>query len=628
MSKIIINMSKTRENTIGVPLEIEVIFPNEMQVDKVTAYFNYEGQSTNIVQEFKKMEENIFKGELTFYEIGKIYFHFAVMVNGEYKTLKNNPQSGEPMLSYPQEHYPYWPILITNQISETATQMHDKIGYQLFVDRFCRESEYEEKNPNRNVNIWGNIPYWQEDINGMFHCNDFYGGNLKGIKSKLEYIKSLGVDIVYMSPINLSNLRYDRYASSDHFKIDPAVGTFEDLAELYEETKRLDMKLVLDIALNHCHSDNHIFKEALNDPNSQYRDWFYFDNHNNYSYWFGMFKDMPIFNQYSEGLQSYIYGENSVISLFANYVDGFRLDVAEELKDFFLIGIKQRAEMYKKFIVYGEYWHVPSLSILGKGLDSFTNYVYSNAILKYIVFGDYQFLKGKVNELQYTLPFAVLNSSFISLDTHDTMRVLTLLTPKFIKLLRESPYDFIWDIDKAMSTWHKYINGNLFFDTYAFRLFASQNMQIEKEQYMQAVQKLKIAALIQYFLPGVPCIYYGTEAGVVGFKDPFNRTCYPWGNEDNDLIKFYSKLGAFRKTFKSDMCKIEFLESYNNIIVFKRFNKYNTVIVAINRSEEIVDINLTKYIDDNKEYIIFSINESTEKKLNSFGGISIILKDK
>ncbi len=632
MNKIFFTMSAIREIQRNKTLHLDLRFPFEIgKITNVKICINRSGESKTDIKILEHTRDdncNIFTGDIIFDGIGKYDFYFTLEVNGEFKSLKYSYNEGKAVLVEHYEDYPYWSILVTNEECKIPQEWQDQIVYQIFIDRFCNiTTENIGKYPYRNYRRWYDVPDWKQNENGDFHNNDFFCGNLKGIISKLEYLKSLHIDVIYISPITYCSYRYERYAATDHLQIDPDAGTFDDLEQLYQKAKSLGIKLILDIALNHCNSDNKIFIDAKNNPNSQYRDWFHFDQYNNYQYWFGMFSDMPIFNQHSKGLQDYIYGDNnSVVSIFSKYVDGFRLDVANELQDFFLEGIRKCANKHKKTIIYGEYWQPPHLGLYGKGLDGFTNYSFSDAIIRYIVFGNHLDFKGKIKYLIDSIPQESLNTSLVSLDTHDTMRSLNMLMPKFKNILRENPYDFVWDIDKMHSIWHSWYQGNIFFDTLKFRKFAYENMKCDDNQYGEAKKRLKISALIQFFLPGNPCIFYGTEAGIQGFKDPFNRTCYPWNNQDFELIEFYTGLSEFRKVFKSYHSIFEILEITENFVIFKRANNYNTALIAVNRSTSTID--LRKYTDIFNDYDeeskMYSVNNATIDELPPLSGFSLI----
>ena len=347
---------------------------------------------------------------------------------------------------------------------------------------------------------------------------------------------------MYLSPINESLYRYERYASTNHMEIDQDAGTFFQLDRLHKKANELGMHIILDIAFNHCSSDNPIFQEALNNPNSKYRDWFFFEN-GSYRCWYGIFTDMPIFNQDSKGYQEYVYGENGVVAKFAPYVDGFRLDLASELGLHVLEGIRNRANQYGSHLILGEYWHKVPIDVLGRGIDCPTNYPFTDAILKFIAYGRGEEFATRIYNILEIYPQKTIDTMFNSLDTHDMVRALTILS---MKLVRDNP-DRIWEIDKEGSPWHV---GDRFL-TDEFRKFEFDNDKLEGEDYENAKRRLKLAVILKYFLPGIPCIFYGTEVGIHGYKDPFNRKCFNWDEStwDKDLLKFYQEIGKFRKLY-------------------------------------------------------------------------------
>lgn len=161
----------------------------------------------------------------------------------------------------------------------------------------------------------------------------------------------------------------------------------------------MGIHIVLDMALNHCSSDNPIFKDAISNPNSPYRDWFYIDKNGNYRYWYGEFTDMPVFNQASQGYRNYVYGENGIIAKFAPFVDGFRLDVAEELWPDVLEGIRNRANENKAHVIIAEYWNRAQTSYFGRCFDGTTNYLYTNAMYKWLMDGESNYFASQIKDL-------------------------------------------------------------------------------------------------------------------------------------------------------------------------------------------------------------------------------------
>ena len=456
--------------------------------------------------------------------------------------------------------------------------------YQLFVDRFARGKDHPDcLMIGRNYRSWGDEVNWRRNNDGEFTNNDFYGGDLKGIKEKIPYFKLLGVDVLYLSPINFSTFRYDRYATSNHLMIDPDAGSFEDLKELHDEANKNGLHIILDIAFNHCSIDNAFYVDAVNNPNSQYRDWFKRDNDGNISFWCG-FKDMPEFNQYSKGYQEYVYGNNGVVAKYAPYVDGFRHDLAEILEPFFLEGIMKQANKHSPHLIVGEFWKNPDPSLIGKGIDVPTSYPLTNAILKGVAYGEFEYLEKLTETMISEYPKEYLNSFLVSLDTHDIVRVLTILGR--LDLMRTGMMD-IWKIDDPPSRWHR--DGKFYTDE--FRQFEYDNDKLSDEQLKNAIELLRLAMVIQYFYIGSPCLYYGTEIGMQGFKDPFNRRCMDWTDEKNDatrskLFNFVVQLGRFRKLF--DFSNAEFpniVARDSEVFCFTRKSGEHTLFVAVNRGK-------------------------------------------
>ena len=531
------------EVEIGKTFRIELEISNDFGwIQNVEVLLNQFGEEPTIIKQMKREEEREGIGkyctEVQFSRLGNYFFFFSLEINGEKKAIKISRNTNKPEIMYSWDEAPYWRMLVIQRNFEIPEWSKDAIAYQLFVDRFRNGKNRKGQQEGRNYRIWGEFPNWHKNRCGNFHNNDFFCGNIEGIYEALEYLKKLSVDIIYISPINESLYRYERYASTNHMEIDPDAGTFEDLDKLHKKANEMGMHIILDIAFNHCSSDNPIFKEALNNPNSKYRNWFYFEN-GSYRSWYG-FPDMPIFNQWCKEYQDYVYGENGVVAKFATYVDGFRLDLANELQLFVLEGIRNRANQYGKHLILGEYWYNTSIEILGKGLDCPTNYMFTAAILRFVTCGGGKGFSRKIEEVLENYPQNTIDTMFNSLDTHDMMRAITILSKKFI---RNEP-DRIWEIDKEGSKWHVTINGRGVFLTEDFRKFEFENDKLSKEEYDVAIKRLKIAVVLQYFLPGIPCIFYGTEVGMHGFKDPFNRKCFNWDENswDKDLLKFYKEI--------------------------------------------------------------------------------------
>lgn len=626
-NQILMTMSHMREIEIKEELQINLSLPKSIgNIQEVLVVFNRENENPCIIKEMYKTKEEIdfidYEVKVSFLPFNRYenyFFFFLLRVNGQEISIKINRKTGKPFLTTGES--PYWRILVTQSAFTVPTWAKNAVFYQIFVDRFCKsQNKTKAKIEGRNYRSWGEMPDWRRNEKGEFHNNDFFGGDIKGIEEKIEYLKNLGVDVLYISPINFSTYRYERYAATNHLEIDPEAGDFEDLDSLHRKANSLGMHIILDIAFNHCNSDNPIFQDAINNPNSKYRNWFYIDNQGNYEYWYGLFKDMPIFNQYNHDYQQYVYGENGVIAKFAKYVDGFRLDLAEALEPFFLEGIRKAARRYGRKLILGEYWEKARCEILGKGLDCVTNYPYANAVLKYVAYGEAKYLEWETQNIIENYPENTLNTMLNALDTHDTMRALTLLSMKCIR----GGYDRIWEIDKEMSRWHIQTPHGIDFLTDEFRKFEFENDKLSNYEYDISVKRLKIAFMLMGTLPGNLCIFYGTEKGVHGFKDPFNRKCMPWENGDKALEEFFRKYLHFWKKYKGSKVDLKYQYLDDQMCVIEVQNDEYSMLTILNRSNYDREIQIPEKYLKAKEENVF-IENGTRKILHSLGGISIIL---
>ena len=452
------------------------------------------------------------------------------------------------------------------------------IIYQIMPDRFYSFNNTKEIEKGKILHEnWSEEPIFKPDENGIVKNNDFFGGNLKGIIKKLPYLNSLRVNFIYLNPIfkAYSNHRYD---TGDYMQVDPLIGTDEDFKMLCDESKKYGIGIILDGVFAHTGSDSRYFNRsnnydelgAYNSKDSKYSDWYRFINYpNEYYSWWG-FDTLPQTNQYSIGFREFICNE-----VIPKWMDlgacGFRLDVVDEIESFFLDEIS-RAIHEKGGFVIGEVWENAATKCAygkfknyfnGNRLDSVMNYIGRDAIIDYIRYGT-EYFKSIYNEIISTYPKEVLNNLMNILSTHDIERAIT-----------------------AISMPH--LNGR-------DRDFQYLNYEIPKEKYEEAKRLFKLAVVLQYFIPGLPCIYYGDEIGMSGYKDPFNRYPFNWNKQD-ELTDFFKVLGNIRKQnkFLSD-ATFEILHYDQNYITFKRKLLNDEIIVCVNRSyHSIVEDKIDKY---------------------------------
>ncbi len=430
-----------------------------------------------------------------------------------------------------------WQLSVIDKDFAVPETYAGAVMYQIFPDRFYK---YGDVNANGKLEPYylhenmADIPHFAPDQNGKVQNNDFYGGNLAGIAEKLDYLKELGVSVIYLNPIfkAYSNHRYD---TADYKKIDEMLGTEKDFVNLCEKAHQKGIKIILDGVFSHTGSNSIYFDKdnifgtgAYSNPNSEYRSWFDFQSYpDKYTSWWGI-DTLPCTNELNEQFLNYIIeDDDSVIAHWLNLgADGFRLDVADELPDEFIARLRKRMKgINPESLLIGEVWEDASNKISYGNrrkyfthgeLDSVMNYPFKEAIINFVSNGDANAIKNTVMTIYENYPRGVVNSLMNILSTHDTVRILTALG------IDNCP------ADKQQRAVYK----------------------LTPQEFEKGLQKLKCAVLLQFVLPGMPSIYYGDEIGTQGFEDPFCRSFFDWDRtKNNDLLEFYKKLGKIKNSY-------------------------------------------------------------------------------
>lgn len=521
-----------------------ILVPKSCPAKKVYLVIEKDGETETHVEMSSVTEENeyiSFQTRITIDEPGLYFYWFFIEKEKDgFRLLKEgycdtNMEAGDK-----------WQLLCYDKNYHSPDWAKGAVIYQIFPDRFnkcgCPDlkskltpfylHENHKDNPNSQPDAYGN---WN---------NDFFGGNLQGIIEKLDYIKDLGADIIYLNPIvkAFSNHRYD---TADYKAVDPMLGTTDDFSQLCNEAHKRNIRIIIDGVFSHTGNKSIYFESAINNENSPYRDWYDFKSFpNEYTAWWGI-KTLPQIKKGHPDFMNFIV-EDVVEFWLKLGADGVRLDVADELTDEFIEKLSKKAkELKKDALIMGEVWEDASNKIsysvrrkylLGYELDSVMNYPFLNAIVG--------FVKGEKSSKQFAeeimtivenYPKEILNCCMNMLSTHDTVRIITLLK----------------DSKK--------------FDSYKL---------------------LKIAAFLQFMLPGAPSIYYGDEIGMEGEKDPFNRRYFEWDKVDCELHVFYKKLCELKHKFNQlKFGNIRF-EDKENILLFYR----DELKIIVNMTELPYDI--------------------------------------
>ncbi len=504
---------------------------------------------------------DFYKVELSLNEAGIYYYRFEIYVadkvlfvgrDGEGKALQG-------------DWLPEWQLTCYENSYATPTWLKGGVIYHIFPDRFNRV-----ENGSRPVK--GPFKEWGEELtivdpDGTYRANDFYGGNALGVIEKLPYLKELGVTAIYFSPVfeSYSNHRYD---TADYTKIDRLFGTEGEFKKLIDEAEKLGIGIILDGVFNHTGADSIYFnkfdtypeKGAYQSKESKYHDWFTFTEFPDvYDCWWGC-TVVPTVSRTCNEFQEFITGEGGVIDKWTRLgVKGWRLDVVDELSTPFVRKIRKAAKRVSPEIaVIGEVWEDASTKesygekrtyFEGEELDGVMNYPFRRAIIDLFKDKNGLAFKNSVMTIMENYPKCSLDCSMSLVGTHDTVRIINALAEVKIPQTKQEKLDY----------------------------------KLTAKEREKGVRRLKIASALQFFLPGIPTVYYGDEIGMEGFEDPINRRPFSWDNLNLELLRHYQTLGKLHAEFGLECAEINALK---DVVEIKR----GAYVLRVNVKEESFEI--------------------------------------
>lgn len=474
-----------------------------------------------------------------------------------------------------------WQITVYERGFETPAAARGAMAYQIFPDRFNRIGRGGLARTGRREELgWTTVKH--EDWNGDvlwtplpnqrdYDPCDFFGGDFEGIEAKLDYLSGMGVTLIYLNPIFEAQSNH-RYNTGDYHRADEMLGGEEGLRRLIAEAGKRGIRLMLDGVFSHTGDESIYFNRKGNYPGfgayqgreSAYYDWYEFvDFPDKYGCWWG-FKSLPEVNELNRGYMAFAAG---VIDHYARLgIDCWRLDVADELPDGFIAFLRRELKARAKDgILIGEVWEDASTKQGGGGrrcytdgqeLDGVMNYVFADAVTAFLTQKQdaYAFCLA-LTALRQNYPKPFYEACLTMLSSHDTVRMLTALAgaPDRRTVPREEQARFV----------------------------------PEEAKLTRAKRLMTLAQLIQLTHPGIPCIYYGDEAGMQGMADPFNRRPYPWGREDAEIKeRFLAMAKARRESRAIRSGKCVFAAKDRDVFIIARYIEGETAIAIINRGGE------------------------------------------
>lgn len=601
----------------GEECEFRIRLPKNIVLDyppvPVLVIFRTGFKETFLSMNLEAEEENcnVYQTTYTPKNEGVHYYYFSYKNNGTRNYIKRSAchessvNSGE-----------LFQLTVYDEAYETPDFLKGGIMYQIFPDRFYKSAAVHENVPEDRVirENWEDTPFYRPDEKGHVWNNDYFGGDLQGIKEKLPYLQSIGVTCIYLNPIFESHENH-RYNTANYRKVDPLLGTNEDFKILCSEAKEYGISIILDGVFSHTGADSIYFnkfnrydsKGAYNSQDSEFFPWYTFSEYpDKYEAWWGI-DTLPNVNENNKEYTDYICGDGGVLDYWIEQgAAGYRLDVADELPDEFLDNLNKCVKKHgKEKIIIGEVWEdasnkesygVKRRYLLGHQLDSVMNYPFRTAIMNYILGGSPYDFRNSIMTIVENYPKPSVDVLMNSISTHDIERAINILGGE--------------SCEGKSKDW-------------------MCNRWLTNEEYELGRNRIKCAMVLQYFLPGVPCIYYGDEAGQQGYKDPFNRRCYPWGKEDKELIEFTKLLASIRKGSELFVDgTLKFLYFDDNVIAFSRTRSYckKAVIIFLNRSpyEQILDSSKINIDGSNKLSVIYGNYCEKEKLILSPYGFAVI----
>ena len=416
------------------------------------------------------------------------------------------------------------------------------IVYQVLVDRFAPCNDLKNKQAlypaPKTLHNWDEVPrmgHYLENEQLWSHEIQFWGGDLASLKGKLNHLVDLNVDVLYLNPIHVGYTNH-KYDSLDFAEVSPEFGSRKDVLSLADDCHQRGMKLVLDGVFNHMGQNAAIFKAAVSDKASPYRDWFYFseDYEGGYLAWENA-RNLPELNLESTSVQDYIYAsEDSVVQKYvSDGVDGWRLDVAHDIGYRFLKEITDAAHRANpQSLVIGEAWCYPNQWV--DAMDGLMNFSLRQIVLKLSAGElDAEVARQMFNDMLADCEYEGLLKSWLILDNHDTPRLPNLLP---------------------------------------------------------STSDRRLAQVLHFTLPGSPNIYYGSEVGMSGGDDPEMRAPmrWDWVNDDNEELQWTKQLIELRQANPALKIGNTRTMAAGRLFAFERYTECvaESIIVIINPTNE------------------------------------------
>lgn len=549
---------KTPKGTVvkGTKVNFKIQVSEEIKPNFVYLMVKEDAETDYFYHEMHQVNGG-YETDVIFKDFGHFWYNFKFVFDGYNmfvsRTFDNRSyysnEKGEDFLQ-----------LVTEKEYKLDGAIEGGIIYQILVDRFAKSGKVKCREPLILRDDWGGALH-KNTTDPLVINREVFGGNFNGVTSKLNYLKELGVTVIYFNPISLASSNH-KYDTADYMKLDDMYGSDENFKNLVNKAKELGIKVIVDGVYNHTGSDSVYFNKykrfnsvgAYNSQKSPYYDWFSFiDYPDVYEAWWGI-DTLPKVRRDAKEFHELIAGKNGVIAKYLNMgVFGVRLDVVDEISDEFTKLISDRVKTYgENRIVMGEVWE-----------DAATKISYSER-RKYFT----------RNELSSVMNYPIKESIISYVKT-------------------QNPKDFESTIRMLLNNYPKPVQDNLmnFLGTHDTGRFYNELIDASNGDREIAFKLLKIATTLMFTVIGVPSIFYGDEYGMEN-NDGSSRGCFDWDNYKNEIFDWYMKLSKVRKLKILEHGDMNILFAKNGKIVFERISENEKLVVCTNVSDDSLEVNL------------------------------------
>ena len=481
-----------------------------------------------------------------------------------------------------------WQITVYDAAFETPEWAEGAVMYQIFPDRYAPGGEsflhgvHHHRRLGRHIEIhkeWNEPAKFKASTRPDYYPDDFFGGTLQGVLEALPALKRQGIRCIYFNPIFEADSNH-RYNTADYSKIDPMLGTEADFKALCDAAETMGIHIILDGVFSHTGDDSIYFNRysryeapgAYQGKKSPYYSWYEFRYFPDGSRCWWNFPSLPEVIETDPKWQEFVVeGKDAVMKRWLrDGAGGWRLDVADELPDEVIAKMRKSVkDEDPDALIIGEVWEDATNKVsygerrryaLGEGLDSVMNYPLRGALLDFALDRmDAKGLRDFLLRQKLHYPAPMYRCLMNHLGTHDTVRLRTVLATGLdgegMTREEQAGYHITW------------------------------------EQNHQGRLLQRLLAAVQFALPGMPCIYYGDEEGMTGFRDPFCRGPYTTAYRQESLRDFYAELARIRNESEALKKGDAAFASYGrDVLVVLRWVKGETVLVGVNRSDKVAEV--------------------------------------